>query len=123
MRGSGRKICSLNFSSCKSRAISARSGPSVCASVEALKSWMKFLGDRAAAHDFAALQHHGLESAFRQVIRGDQRVVTTANEHYFLSDRHGQFAAFFHSFRITWLAMRPFAPMMPPPGCVADPHI
>src|SRR5258706_1328109 len=27
------------------------------------------------------------------------------------------------SLRMTWLAMRPGAPIMPPPGCVAEPHI
>ena len=84
---------------------------------------MKFLGDRSAAHHRAALQHHRLEPAFRQIKRGDQCVVTAANEHNLLSDGHDQFAAFFHSFRITWLAILPFAPMIPPPGCVADPHI
>src|SRR5882724_11433356 len=58
----------------------------------------------------------------------------TADENYTLSEGHGQLAAFdavaaereerpFHSFRMTWLAMRPLAPMMPPPGCVAEPHI
>src|SRR5208337_1334577 len=87
------------------------------------ESRMEFLRDRSAAHHFAALQHHRLEPALCQIICGDQRVVTPANEHYFLSDGHGQFAAFFHSFRMTWLAMRPFAAMMPPPGCVAEPHI
>ena len=30
---------------------------------------------------------------------------------------------FCQSFRITWLAMRPGAPMIPPPGWVADPHM
>ena len=29
----------------------------------------------------------------------------------------------FHSFRITWLAIRPGAAMIPPPGCVAEPHM
>ena len=87
------------------------------------KSRVKLFGDRAATDDFTAFQHHRLESALRQIIRGDQRVVASANKNYFLSDGHGQFAAFFHSFRMTWLAMRPFAAMMPPPGCVADPHI
>jgi hypothetical protein len=85
--------------------MSARSGPSVCASVD------------------AAFQHYRPEPALRQIIRGDQRVVTTPDEHNFLSDGHGQFAAFFHSFRMTWLAILPLAPMMPPPGCVAEPHM
>ena len=62
---------------------------------------MKLLGDRASADHLAAFQHHRLKPAFSEIIRGDQGVVTTTNEHYFLSDGHGQFAAFFHSFRIT----------------------
>ena len=84
---------------------------------------MKFFCDRAAADDIAAFENQRLEPALGQIKRGDECVVTTTNENYALSDGHGQFAAFFHSFRITWLAMRPFAPMIPPPGCVAEPHI
>src|SRR5580700_8095139 len=42
---------------------------------------------------------------------------------FVLSDRDATAADFFHSFKMTWLAMRPGAPMMPPPGCVADPHM
>ena len=32
-------------------------------------------------------------------------------------------AAHFFSFKITMAAFLPLAPMMPPPGCVADPHM
>jgi hypothetical protein len=52
---------------------------------------MKFLGDRAAANDFTALQNERLEATFRQVKPGDECVVTAANDDYALSDRHGQF--------------------------------
>ena len=91
--------------------------------MEALEAGMKFFRHSAAAHDFAAFQDKRFESTLRQIKCGDQRVMTTTNEHNFLSDGHGQFAAFFHSFRMTWLAMRPLAPMMPPPGWVAEPHM
>ena len=91
---------------------------------------MKFLGDGAAADHFAAFQNERLEAALGEIKRGDERVVTAADEHYALSDGHGQFARLragasdsFQSLRMTWLAMRPGAPMMPPPGCVAEPHI
>ena len=90
---------------------------------------MKLFRDRSAAHHLPPLQHQRLESAFRQIKRSDQSIVSAANNRYTLSDGHGQFAAFvfdppdFHSFKITWLAIRPFAPIIPPPGCVADPHI
>src|SRR4030095_12505351 len=95
---------------------------------------MKFLGHRSAADHFATLEHHRLETAFRQIKCGDQTVVATADDHYFLPKWHLQFPARarelvliseapFHSFRITWLAMRPGAAIIPPPGCVADPHM
>ncbi len=114
---------------------------------------VKFFRDGAAADYFAAFENEGLESAFGEIKRGDEGIVTAADENYALSDGHGQLdslaeraavdatgsgskrraivvpldcrgaADFFHSFRMTWLAMRPLAPMMPPPGCVADPHI
>ncbi len=95
---------------------------------------IKFLGDGASAHHFAALEDERLERALGQIKSGDESVVSAADENYALSERHGQWAALdavsveredppFHSFKMTWLAMRPFAPMMPPPGCVAEPHI
>src|SRR5229473_501853 len=119
------------------------------------KAGMKFLGDGAAADKFAALEDERLEAALGEVEGGDERIVAAADEHYALSDGHGQifsteagggwvmaaggavgcadedFAEFeraerkplLQSFRMTWLAMRPGAPMMPPPGCVAEPHI
>ena len=127
------------------------------------KTGMKFLSDRAATDDFAALENEGLESAFSEIKRGDECVVAATDEHDVLSDRHVQFfsllcdegeeesiagsgsgagwasvgssdfgpvvrdaeadlagrlaaAIFCQSLRITWLAMRPGAPMMPPPG-------
>src|SRR5215471_18929520 len=110
------------------------------------ESSVKLLSHGAAANHLAALQHNRLESAFGEVERGDQSIVTTADYRYLLSERHRQFLACadrelvtfareeflppapdadppFQSFRITWLAMRPGAAMIPPPGCVADPHI
>ena len=95
------------------------------------KAGMKFLGDRAAADHFAAFENERLEAAFGEIKRGDECVVAAADDNYALSDGHGQFllpfereaSVFFHSFKMTWLAMRPGAPMMPPPGCVAEPHI
>src|SRR5262249_32048550 len=131
----------------------------------------KFLGDCAAADNFAALKHHWAEAALGQVESGDERIVTAADEDYALADGHGQlFSANFssagacdgatgltpevaedgvaafcgppfwseplrasferadlkpllQSFKMTWLAMRPGAPMRPRPGCVAEPHM
>jgi len=104
---------------------------------------MKFLGDGAAADHFPAFEDEGLEAALGEIKSSDKGVVTAADENHALSKRHGQLAAFAavvvaaeeldfvqrareasdHSFKMTWLAMRPLAPMMPPPGCVAEPHI
>src|SRR5260370_25563468 len=105
-----------------------------------LEAGMKFLGDGAAADHFAAFEDKGLEAALGEIRSSDRGVVTAADENHALSKRHGQLAAFAaaaeeldfvqrareasdHSFKMTWLAMRPLAPMMPPPGCVAEPHI
>ena len=123
MRGSGRNIFSPNFSNWRSFATSATKRPKSMRERGSAETRMKFFRHRTAANHFAAFENNRFKAALRQIKRGNQRVVTTANEHYLLSDRHGQFAAFFHSFRITWLAMRPLAPIMPPPGCVAEPHM
>ena len=88
---------------------------------------MKFFGDGAAADHFAAFEDERFEAAFGEIKSGDQSIVTATFENYALSKWHGQLAAFdavavereeppFHSLRMTWLAMRPLAPMMPPPG-------
>ena len=55
------------------------------------KAGMKFFGDGAAADEFAALKDQGLETTFGEVERGDERIVTAADEDYTLSDGHGQF--------------------------------
>ena len=93
------------------------------------KAGMKFFRDGAAAHHFTAFENQRLEAALGQIESGDERVVASADKHDPLSQWHDQLAAFerdapdFQFFRMTWLANRPFAPMMPPPGCVHEPHI
>src|SRR6266704_2111925 len=110
-------------------------GMGECGSFEA---GIKFLGDGAATDHFAAFEDEWLETTLGEIEGGDESVVAAADENYALSERHGQSPASErgeldfvarareagdHSFKMTWLAMRPLAPMMPPPGCVADPHI
>src|SRR6266849_2931780 len=113
--------------------MSARNGPSV-RQRGGVEAGIKFLGDGAAADHFPAFEDERLEAALGEIKSGDESVVSTSDENYALSEGHGQLAAFgaaavereeppFHSLRMTWLAMRPLAPMMPPPGCVAEPHI
>ncbi len=83
---------------------------------------MELFGDRGAADHFAAFKDERLESALGQIKRGDQGIVAAANDHDILSHGHGQLIPRFQSLRMARLARRPGAPMMPPPGCVADPH-
>ena len=54
------------------------------------KAGMKFFGDGAAAHHFAALENERLEAALSQIKGRDQCVVTATDESYALSKRHGQ---------------------------------
>src|SRR5580704_4189334 len=87
----------------------------------AAKPGMKFLSDGRTADDVAAFENQRLQSFFREVERGDEGVVPTAENYDIARSRHGY--CFPLSFRISSAARRPGAPMMPPPGCVAEPHI
>ena len=51
---------------------------------------MKFLSNGATADNFPALQHQRLESAFGEIERGNECIVTSADKNYALSDGHGQ---------------------------------
>src|SRR5579862_5869513 len=88
---------------------------------------MKFISDRGSANLRVALEHERAISGLGQIKCGHQPVVAAANDDNvaplgaFLF-RH-VYAAPLMSLRISSAANRPFAPMMPPPGCVADPHI
>src|ERR1700735_915437 len=84
---------------------------------------MKFFRHRRTTNDVAAFQHQRLKSFFREVERCHQPVVPAAKNHDFALCRHGQFFPLPVSFRISNAASRPGAPMIPPPGCVADPHM
>ena len=63
-----------------SLAISESSGPEACATVESLKPGMKFFGDGRAADHVAAFEHERLVTLFREVERGDERVVPRRRE-------------------------------------------
>src|SRR5690348_10957222 len=85
---------------------------------------MEFVGDCSAADLRAAFEHERLVSRFGQIECGNQPVVAAADDDYVaLSISSHGYAAPLTSFRISSAARRPFAPMMPPPGCVADPHM
>ena len=69
--------------------------------------------DGTAAHLVACLEHQRAEARLGQVRRAHQPVVAGADD-----DRAA------HDFPSTdSAALRPGAPMMPPPGCVAEPHM
>src|SRR5208283_2816288 len=86
------------------------------------KAGMKFLRNRAAADYRPAFEHEGLESSFGEIEGGDQPVVSCAEDNDVALFGHRYFVPL-QCFRISSAARRPGAPMMPPPGCVADPHI
>ena len=81
---------------------------------------MELLGHGGAAEDVAPLQDEGLEAAAREQGRGDEAVVASADD-----DDVGLQATFplFQSLSSSSAEMRPGAPMIPPPGWVADPHM
>src|SRR5437763_11363017 len=89
----------------------------------AAKSRMEFICNRGPANLRAAFEHEWFESSLGQIKGGDQPVVTAADDDDIplASARH--YAAPLTSLRISNAARRPFAPMMPPPGWVADPHM
>ena len=84
---------------------------------------MKFFRDGGAADDGAAFEDQRLQPLLREIKCGDERVVAAADDDDFTRRRHGQFFPFPVSFKISSAARRPDAPMMPPPGCVAEPHM
>src|SRR5271156_367096 len=82
---------------------------------------MNFFGDSGAADDGAAFKNQGLVAFFREVEGGDERVVAATEDDDVALSGHAQFLPV--SLRISRAASRPGAPMMPPPGCVAEPHM
>ena len=74
----------------------------------------ELVGHRRAADLVAPLEHQGLATRARKIGRGDQAVVAAA-------DDDGT-AHLIFPLRTASAALRPGAPMMPPPGCVADPQ-
>src|SRR5579872_5354086 len=84
------------------------------------KSRRELFSDCAAADDTAALQYQGMKSGARQIKCSHQCVVAAANDYNVARRGHYEIP---QSCRICLAARRPGAPMMPPPGCVAEPHI
>ena len=77
------------------------------------KAGMDLVRDRAAPDFAAPFEHERLAARTREIGRRHQPVVARADD-----DRpHAR------SCRTACAALRPGAPMMPPPGCVAEPHM
>src|SRR5208283_5194643 len=91
----------------------------------ATKARTNFFRDGRAAHLGAAFEHQRSEAGFGEVEGRDQTVMSATDDDHVASFGHVAFSGHqaFPSFRISSAARRPGAPMMPPPGCVADPHI
>src|SRR3974390_2151563 len=83
---------------------------------------MKFFGNRAAANQWTAFKDERLESSPGKIEGSNQAVVPRTQDDDIARRGHGQLLPL-ECFRISSAASRPGAPMMPPPGCVADPHI
>ena len=75
------------------------------------------------ADGLAPLQHDRPQPRTTQVGGRHQAVVATANDDRVVAVRgHRQAALWPRARRTSSAAIRPLAPMIPPPGCVADPH-
>ena len=88
---------------------------------------MDLFGDGGAADDTAPLEHQRPEAGLREVARGDEAVVPAADDDDVAAGRsrraHARTLPLRQSESSLRAALRPGAPMMPPPGCVAEPHM
>jgi len=84
-----------------------------------------FLGSQKAARPASPLENQCPEPRLRQVRSRDEAVVAGPDYDRIVSlPGHSQAAFLERSARRTCsAARRPDAPMIPPPGCVAEPHI
>src|SRR5215510_12070253 len=81
---------------------------------------MDFFRYSHTADNVASFKHDRSEAGLRQVKRSDQTIGAAADD-----DNPSRFLGHqrFHSLKIFFAALIPDAPMMPPPGWVAEPHI
>ena len=84
------------------------------------KSGRQLLGDCRSANDSPALQYQRSKPGPGQIACGHQTVMPSTNHDDGLSlARHYRL----QSLKIFRAAFSPDAPIMPPPGCVAEPHM
>src|SRR5262245_51725245 len=79
------------------------------------KTKRELFGDGTAAGHGAPLENGDFVASFCEIKRGSKSVVPGSYD----DDRTHRFP----SFKMRIAAFRPGAPMIPPPGCVADPHM
>ena len=119
----------------RSSMTSRRSGPAVCASSGTRKPRRDLGGLGAAADRWLPFEDERLPSSLGQIGRAGEPVDSRANHDCVVRlIRHQTFAnaparpalpalPALPCLEIRIAALRPGAPMMPPPGCVADPHM
>jgi hypothetical protein len=83
-----------------------------------MKSRRELLGDRAAANHLAPLEHGDVVPRLGEIEGAGQSVVAGTDDEN-VAHREPAFV----SLMIRIAALRPGAPMMPPPGWVAEPHM
>jgi hypothetical protein len=86
------------------------------------ETFVKLFGDGDSSDLLATLKHERRKTGPRQVRGGDETVVPASDDDDSRLARHYTFPHF-RSFKSLTAALRPGAPMIPPPGCVAEPHI
>ena len=112
---------------------------------------MNLFSNSAAADNGSTFEHKRLQSRLRKITRGNETVVAGTDDDYIkrhvekfsifdfrfsiftlrlnsIDNRQSQIEnalpyLFFQSLTSCSAALRPGAPMMPPPGCVAEPHM
>src|SRR5438132_2548007 len=82
---------------------------------------MEFFGEGSAICRVAAVEDNRLVAGFGEIKRGDQAIVSGGDDHH--RGLGHQTRPPFQSLRTCRAASRPGAPIMPPPGCVAEPHM
>src|SRR5207302_3001827 len=88
-----------------------------------LKAGVNLLINDGAADGVAPFEDQRRKAGFREIVGGHESVVSSADDHDTIQRRGHQSVPRFQSPRIMLAAFSPGAPMMPPPGWVAEPHI
>ena len=114
-----------NRSNFRSFTMEARRRPTVWTSPGAVNPGAGWVGAEDPADLLGALQDQDLLPGLCEVGGRDEPVVAAADQDdvELLLRHQAALRPFFFSLRYSSAAIRPGAPMIPPPGWVADPHI